>query len=91
MLRNPSSPGRLQSLHAGGIGVPVDRFLGFEREPLVSNPVELGDGILDGCIQTIARGGREFNVSTPDGPSLIVNRQLWGFQGGQDSTEVSIK
>jgi len=91
MLRNPTSPGRLQSLHAGGRGVPVDRFLGFERKALVSNPVELGDGILDCCIQTFSRGGREFNVPTPDGPSLIVYWQLGCFQGGQDSAKVFIK
>ena len=91
MFSNPTPPGRLQSLHAGGTGVPVDRQSGIEGEALVSNPVELGDGILDRCIQTFSRGGRKFGVTTPHCPTFIVNRELWGFEGGQDSAEVPIK
>jgi len=37
------------------------------------------------------RGGRKFDVTTPHCPTFIVNRELRGFQGGQDSTEVPIK
>jgi len=65
--------------------------LGLEGEALVSNPVELGDGILDRCIQTFSRWGRKFNITTSHCPTFIVNRQLWGFEGGQDSAEVPIK
>jgi len=50
---NPTLPGRLQSLHAGGTGVPVDRQSGIEGEALMLNPTELGDGILDRCMQTL--------------------------------------
>jgi len=82
MFSNPTLPGRLQSLHAGGTGVPVNHQSGIRGEVLVSNPVELGDGILDRCIQTFLRGGRKFDVTTPHCPTFIVNRELWGFQGG---------
>jgi len=41
MLSNPTPPGRLQSLHAGGTGAPVNRQLGIKGEVLVSNPIEL--------------------------------------------------
>jgi len=88
MFSDPTPPGRLQSLHAGGTGVPVNRQSGIDGEALVSNPVELGDGILDRCTQTFSRGGRKFDVTTPNCPTFIVNRELWGFQGGQDSAEV---
>jgi len=91
MFSNPTPPGRLQSLHAGGTGVPFNCQSGIKGEALVSNPVELGDGILDRCIQTLSRGGRKFDVTTPRCPTFIVNRELWGFQGGQDSAEVPIK
>jgi len=84
MFSNPMPPDRLQSLHAGGTGVPVNRQSGIEGEALVTNPVELGDGILDSCIQTFSRGGGKFDVSTPHCPTIIVNRELRGFQGGQD-------
>jgi len=91
MFSNPTPPGRLQRLHAGGIGVPVNRQLGIEGEALVSNPVELGDGILDRGMQTFSRRGRKFDVTTPHCPAFIVNRELWGFQSGQNSTEVLIQ
>jgi len=91
MFSNPTPPGRLQYLHAGGTGVPVNRRSGIEGEALVSNPVELGDGILDRCMQTFSRGGRKFGVTTPHCPTFIVNRELWGFEGGQDRAEVPIK
>ena len=91
MFSNPTPPGRLQSLHASGTGVPVDRQSGIKGEALVSNPVELGDGILDRCIQTVSGGGREFGVTTPHCPTFVVNRELWGLQGGQDSTEVPVE
>jgi len=91
MFSIPTPPGRLQSLHAGGTGVPVDCQLGIEGEALVSNPVELGDWILDSCIQTFSRGGRKFAVTTSHCPTFIVNGELWGFQSGQNSAEVPIK
>jgi len=50
MLGNPSPAGRLQGFHAGPTGVPVDDSLGIIGEPLVSDPVELSDGILDGFV-----------------------------------------
>jgi len=87
----PTPPGRLQRLHAGGTGVPINRKSGIEGEALVTNPVELGDWILDSCIQTFSRGGRKFDVPTPHCPTFIVNRELKGFQGGQDRAEVPIK
>jgi len=73
MFSNPMPLGRLQSLHAGDTGVPVDRQSGIKGEALVSNPVELGYGILDRCIQTFSRGGRKFDVTTPHCPTFIVN------------------
>jgi len=79
MFSNPRPPGRLQYLHAGGTGVLVNCQSGIEGEALVSNPVELGDGILDRCIQTFSRGGRKFGVTTPHCPTFIVNWELWGF------------
>jgi len=91
MYSNPTPPGRLQSLHAGGTGVPVNRQSGIEGEALVSNPIELGDGILDSCIQTLSRGRRKFDVTTPHCPTFIVNWELRSFQSGQDSAEVPIK
>ena len=91
MFSNPTPPGRLQSLHAGSTGVPVDRQSGIEGEALVSNPVELGDGILDRCIQTFGGGGWKFGVTTPHCPTFVVNRELWGLQGGQDSAEVPVE
>jgi len=91
MFSNPTPPGRLQSLHANGTSVPINRQLGIEGEALVSNPVELGDGILDSCIQTFLRGERKFDVTTSHCPTFIVNRELRGFQGGQDSAEVPVK
>jgi len=91
MFSNPPPPGRLQYLHTSGTGVPVDRQSGIKGEALVSNPVELGDGILDHCMQTFLRGGRKFGVTTPHCPTFIVNRELWGFEGGQDRAEVPIK
>jgi len=91
MFSNPTPLGRLQSLHAGGTGVPVNRQSGIEGKALVLNPVELGDGILDHRTQTFLRGGRKFDVTTPHCPTFIVNRELWGFQSGQDSAEVTIK
>jgi len=81
MFSNPTPLGRLQCLHAGGTGVPINHQLGIEGEALVSNPIELGDGILDHSIQTFSRGGRKFDVTTPQCPT-IVNGELGGFQGG---------
>jgi len=91
MFSNPAPPSRLQSLHADGTGVPVNRQAGIKGEALVSSPAELGDGILDRCMQTFLRGGRKFDVTAPRCPTFIVNRELWGFQGGQDSAEVPTK
>jgi len=91
MFSNPTPPGRLQSLHADGTSVPINHQAGIEGEVLVSNPIELGNGILDCCIQTFSRGGRKFDVTTPHCPTFIVNRELRGFQGGQDSADVPIK
>ena len=91
MFSNPTPPGRLQRLHAGSTGVPVNRQSGIEGETLVSNPVELGDGILDRCIQTFCGGGWKFGVTTPHCPTFVVNRELWGLQGGQDSAEVRVE
>jgi len=76
IFSNPRPPGRLQRLHAGGTGVSVNRQSGIEGEALVSNPVELVDGILDRCIQTFLRGGRKFDVTTPHCPTFIVNQEL---------------
>ena len=91
MFSNPTPPGRLQSLHAGSTGVPVDPQSGIEGKALVSNPVELGDWILDRCIKTFSRWGRKFGVTTPHCPTFVVNRELWGLQGGQDSAEVPVE
>jgi len=44
LFSNPTPLGRLQSLHAGGTGVPVNHQSGIEGKALVSNPTELGDG-----------------------------------------------
>jgi len=73
------------------LAVPVDRQSGIKGEALVSNPAELGDGILDRCMQTFSRGGRKFCVTTPHCPTFVVNRERWGFWGGQDSAEVPTK
>jgi len=45
----------------------------------VSNPTELGDGILN-RMQTFSRGARKFNVTTPHCPTLQPALQIrsWG-------------
>ena len=50
VLSYPPPASRLQGLHANGTGGPVDGSSGFEGKALVPDPVELGDGILDGTI-----------------------------------------
>jgi len=79
MFSNPTPPGRLQRLHVGGTSVPINRQTGIKGEALVSNPMELGDGIPDCCMQTFLRGGRKFNVTTPHCPTFIVNWELGGL------------
>jgi hypothetical protein len=91
MLGDPSPAGRLQGFHAGPTSVPVDNRLGIIGESLVSDPVELGDGILDGFVQAAPGWGCQFAVATPDGPTLVVDGNVRGLEGWQQSFQVAIE
>ena len=91
MFSDPTPAGRLQSLHAGGTGLPIDRQPGIEGESLMPDPIELGDWILDGFVQAFSGRGGQLEIAAPHGPTLIVNRDLGSFHGGQEGPEVAVE
>jgi len=78
MLSNPSPTTRLEGPHASGAGFPIHHILGSFRDAVVAYPPHLSGLVSQQGVKGIAAGGNNFVRATPDGPSFIVNRDVWG-------------
>ena len=82
MLGNPSPASRLQSLHAGRCDVPVNGCSGIMGEALVTDPIDLGDGILNGFVQAVLGRRNQLVLAAPDSPAFIVDGNLRSVLNG---------